>query len=1607
MRKLIIFILICSALQVLLSSTTSKASGSGYIPSVPDTLPRGVSQDFGFKYYKFKNYLQVDSGIIPPTRATTFTPYRPMIVYYNRYMWYFDTTANTWHKMARLSDATGVGSFVDSVKCVNDSLKYFLAGVQYYTGQLCGAGLTGSFVDTIYRVPGKDSIYFSINGADYKIKDSTGGSSYTFNTPLANSSGTVSVGGLSSFGSSGQLVRSTGTGWEYFTPTYILPTDTAAMLANYVQFSRTLSTGYGLTGGGNLSANRTFVFDSATVFPHIRATIPNNYWGLSGTTALDSTVNWFGTNDSSSLRFKVNGRNAGWVHRSGIHPNGYSVNYTNSGTFFGALAGNTLIDRIIAGLETGGRVNTGIGAGALMNAGSQTDTTRLATDQNVAVGIGAMHWPQGTSFVTGTGRNVAVGESTLYWALTPGENTAIGTFAIENGFRPTYSTAVGSNSLRTGNSVTGATALGAYASHYNGCVISGATITAGGTGYTTATVTFSAPFNTASPGACIVTATGTAVISGGAIVGITITNPGCGYNNITGTYNSILGRNEAPTITITGDGTGATATPIVTCADYTTTLGHAAAWLTRAPQYGIYIGKDAEPSTRYFDEFCTAFGRYAGIDGSISNLQKMTNAWAFGTNAKVSANRTMVFGAPVGDTTMNIVINGKLGDSTLNILDDNGGSVYATGGANFLKDSYFNSVRIGRGNSSISTNTAIGDSTLGSVTSSPFNTGIGQAALRSVTSGTGYNTAIGYGAGRTQTTQSHNTAVGAQALSSLTNGAAGSNVAIGSHSLTLATGGFWNTAIGRSTMYSYTTPSRFSQGVNTVVGANSGYNLTGGEANNFFGERSGNNISTGVWNVAIGNQAIGANATGVSGVQIDGNVAVGILSQAANTSGNYTTSVGYGSGRFNSGNYNLYIGTFDATGVGTRNNHGYISDGQGNVRIMFDSLGRVGIGNGSAIPTTSSILELVSTTRGFLAPRMTATQRGAISSPANGLLVWDSDSTRFMAYNGTDWKGLAYTSEAGSGGGGGMSNPMTTEGDLILGGSSGTPTRLGIGTNGYVLTSNGTTASWQPASGGGITVGTTTITSGTNGRIAYNNSGVYGEKAVTGTGDVVLATSPTITTPVFATSFSLNDGTTKYSMGTNFYGVDIASKYMRYQSSGNTYFTISTNDESSTNPAGTFNTVVAGKPGMSVQLAGSQTADAIQVFNSGATKIFSVDKDGYITSQAPTYSSGGYSVLVRNNTSGRYETTTLAGGGDLVSTNNLSDVANAGTSRTNLGATTVGSNLFTLTNPSALSWLRVNADNTVSTRTAAETLSDIGAVGTTRTITTTAPLAGGGDLSANRSLSLDINSATVDTANIVDEVLFGDTDNSNAIRKMTLEHLFHLYVKEHRRRYAFDYINEFLNTPNTSALGTDIVATNSGTGAASATQTTDGANRIGLLRTTTGTTATGRSYVNTASGVIRLGGGAWVYEAHVNIATLSTSTERYQALFGFFDTYNAANQVDGVYLLYDEGGVSTGSAASANWQLVTTSNSTRTFSTSSTAVTNGAWVKLRVEVNAAGTRADFFVNGTNIGNVTTNIPTASGRELGFGWGMIKSVGTTARTVDVDYLLAQNEYTTAK
>ncbi len=67
-----------------------------------------------------------------------------------------------------------------------------------------------------------------------------------------------------------------------------------------------------------------------------------------------------------------------------------------------------------------------------------------------------------------------------------------------------------------------------------------------------------------------------------------------------------------------------------------------------------------------------------------------------------------------------------------------------------------------------------------------------------------------------------------------------------------------------------------------------------------------------------------------------------------------------------------------------------------------------------------------------------------------------------------------------------------------------------------------------------VTVDTSVITGGTSGRILYNNADTVGEKTTTGTGSVVLASSPTLVTPTLgaATATSINGNTITTGTGT-------------------------------------------------------------------------------------------------------------------------------------------------------------------------------------------------------------------------------------------------------------------------------------------------------------------------------------------------------------------------------------------------------------------------------------------------------------------------------------------
>ena len=82
---------------------------------------------------------------------------------------------------------------------------------------------------------------------------------------------------------------------------------------------------------------------------------------------------------------------------------------------------------------------------------------------------------------------------------------------------------------------------------------------------------------------------------------------------------------------------------------------------------------------------------------------------------------------------------------------------------------------------------------------------------------------------------------------------------------------------------------------------------------------------------------------------------------------------------------------------------------------LYNDGSNVMIGTTTAEP--SSAFTVASTSQGVLLPKMTLSQRDAISNPTSGLLIFQTDNTPgFYYFDGTSWKGLIQTAPVSSGG---------------------------------------------------------------------------------------------------------------------------------------------------------------------------------------------------------------------------------------------------------------------------------------------------------------------------------------------------------------------------------------------------------------------------------------------------------------------------------------------------------------------------------------------------------------------------------------------------------------
>ncbi len=222
----------------------------------------------------------------------------------------------------------------------------------------------------------------------------------------------------------------------------------------------------------------------------------------------------------------------------------------------------------------------------------------------------------------------------------------------------------------------------------------------------------------------------------------------------------------------------------------------------------------------------------------------------------------------------------------------------------------------------------------------------------------------------------------------------------------LTTGHLYNVLIGRNVgpvltdMYNVfigdlvATNALTSTG-NISIGANSALGLTTGDFNTFIGQGCALDMTSGSYNTFIGDSAGSLIITGINNTMIG-------AATSGNSAFNNQIALGYQATAINANQ--VMVGNSAIVEMVPHSsataNLGTSTNAWNNVRLK----GNASIGQ-AADPVASALVEMSSTTQGMLLPRMTTAQRTAISSPADGLLVYDTSRHSIFVYNSstTSW----------------------------------------------------------------------------------------------------------------------------------------------------------------------------------------------------------------------------------------------------------------------------------------------------------------------------------------------------------------------------------------------------------------------------------------------------------------------------------------------------------------------------------------------------------------------------------------------------------------------------
>jgi hypothetical protein len=214
------------------------------------------------------------------------------------------------------------------------------------------------------------------------------------------------------------------------------------------------------------------------------------------------------------------------------------------------------------------------------------------------------------------------------------------------------------------------------------------------------------------------------------------------------------------------------------------------------------------------------------------------------------------------------------------------------------------------------------------------------------------------------------------------------------------------------------------------------------------------------------------------------------------------------------------------------------------------------------------------------------------------------------------------------------------------------------------------------------------------------------------------------------------------------------------------------------------------------------------------------------------------------------------------------------------------------------------------------------------------------------------------------------------------------------RSLRFELFEHFLNFPTTSGSVSGSLDLQVSLASGAVSLAGSDAAHPGVIRLSTGIVATGRAGLQTGLNAVLLGSGVYEIEFSFKLSSsLSDATNTYSMWLGFSDSITGIGA--------NTAGLYYSSASNTNFLYVCRKASVETAIASSV-VADLNWHIINIVVDKPGNNAVFTLDNTTPVTVSTNVPNTN--RIGLCSYILKSVGTTARTLDIDYETLKADFT---